>query len=102
VIKELNSGGDDAISYTDFLAATLDGIYCNKDGPCHSAFRVFDRDGDGYISKQELCDILREPSDSQAVAAMIQTADVNLDGFVDYQEFKMMVVKIATQKTRAF
>lgn len=52
-----------------------------------AAFRVFDKDGNGYISSEELRHVmtnLGEKLTDQEVAEMIREADINGDGMVDY------------------
>lgn len=54
------------------------------------AFRVFDKDSNGYISSEELRHVmtnLGEKLTDQEVAEMIREADTNGDGMVDYNEF---------------
>lgn len=54
------------------------------------AFRVFDKDNNGYISADELRYVmtnLGEKLTDQEVAEMIREADMNGDGMVDYNEF---------------
>ncbi|XP_042500980.1 calcium-binding protein CML42-like [Macadamia integrifolia] len=60
------------------------------------AFKVFDEDGDGFISAQELQEVLRklgmpEGGDICRVEKMIFSVDRNLDGRVDFHEFKDMM-----------
>ena len=62
-----------------------------------AAFRVFDKDGNGFISAQELRHVMtslgEKLSDDEA-DEMIREADLNNDGQIDYQEFvKMMTTK---------
>ena len=52
------------------------------------AFRVFDKDGDGYISAAELRHVmanLGEKLTDQEVDEMISEADLDGDGRVDYK-----------------
>lgn len=61
-----------------------------------SAFRVFDKNGDGRISSEELRQVLQglgEPATSDEVDKMIQEADLDGDGYVDYNEFVRMMSK---------
>ncbi|KAK6943308.1 EF-hand domain [Dillenia turbinata] len=60
------------------------------------AFKVFDEDGDGYISAQELQGVLsklglQEANEMDRVQQMIVSADLNHDGRVDFFEFKDMM-----------
>ncbi|KAK2453392.1 putative calcium-binding protein CML25 [Trifolium repens] len=59
------------------------------------AFKVFDLDGDGFITSQELECVLKrlgmwdEEKDSRS---MIYSYDTNLDGKLDFREFKNMML----------
>ena len=54
------------------------------------AFKVFDREGNGYITSQELKHVMLKVADElteEKVDAMIKQADVNGDGQIEYEEF---------------
>ncbi|KAH0989488.1 hypothetical protein GBA52_000971 [Prunus armeniaca] len=60
------------------------------------AFNVFDLNGDGFISCEELESVLRrlgvlEENSSRDCRTMIHVYDTNLDGQLDFQEFKNMM-----------
>ena len=58
------------------------------------AFRVFDTDGDGYITKDELKQVMQQldPDMSDAdIDDMMVEADTNRDGRIDFNEFKKMM-----------
>ena len=61
------------------------------------AFKVFDKDGNGFISAAELRHVmtnLGEKLSDDEVDEMIKEADVDGDGQINYAEFvKMMVAK---------
>ena len=61
------------------------------------AFKVFDRDGDGYVTSHELRSVMTslcEGTTPEEIEEMIKEADIDGDGQVDYQEFvKMMMCK---------
>ena len=62
-----------------------------------AAFKVFDKDGNGFISAAELRHVmtnLGEKLTDEEVDEMIREADVDGDGQVNYDEFvKMMMAK---------
>lgn len=64
------------------------------------AFKVFDEDGDGYISARELQVVLgklglqEEGREMDRVQMMISSVDLNHDGLVDFFEFKDMMRSI--------
>ncbi|KAJ1387361.1 EF-Hand 1, calcium-binding site [Sesbania bispinosa] len=57
-------------------------------------FNVFDLDGDGFISSHELECVLKRLGlwDGKDCRTMIQFYDTNLDGQLDFQEFKNMML----------
>mmetsp|Transcript_32624 Transcript_32624/g.89977 ORF Transcript_32624/g.89977 Transcript_32624/m.89977 type:complete len:150 (-) Transcript_32624:84-533(-) len=61
------------------------------------AFKVFDRDGDGFISAGELCSAMKNLGEcltDAEVDEMIREADMDGDGQINYDEFvKMMMAK---------
>ncbi|KAI9113081.1 hypothetical protein K1719_015606 [Acacia pycnantha] len=61
------------------------------------AFEVFDMDGDGFISSQEVETVLKrlglwDPKSCRDCASMIGVYDSNSDGLLDFQEFKNMML----------
>ena len=59
------------------------------------AFSVFDKDGNGFISADELINAMNNLSGDklteEEAEAMIREADVDGDGQVDYEEFVKMM-----------
>ena len=57
------------------------------------AFKVFDTDGNGYISTDELRDVMQSmEGGSQAdIDAMIKEADASGDGQIDIEEFMQIL-----------
>ncbi|KAH7515140.1 calcium-binding allergen Bet v 3 [Ziziphus jujuba] len=67
-----------------------------EDSDLTEAFKVFDEDGDGYISAHELQVVLgklgfAEGNEIDRVEKMITSVDRNQDGRVDFFEFKDMM-----------
>ncbi|KNZ60324.1 calmodulin [Puccinia sorghi] len=59
------------------------------------AFKVFDKDGNGFISAAELRHVmtnLGEKLSDQEVEEMIREADVDGDGAINYEEFVRMML----------
>ncbi|KAK7275598.1 hypothetical protein RIF29_16717 [Crotalaria pallida] len=58
------------------------------------AFNVFDLDGDGFITSQELECVLKRLGlwDGSDCKTMICSYDTNLDGQLDFEEFKNMML----------
>ncbi|XP_062159089.1 probable calcium-binding protein CML44 [Alnus glutinosa] len=61
-----------------------------------NAFKVFDLNGDGFISCEELQNVLSrlelwDASSGRDCRTMIRVYDTNLDGQLDFEEFKNMM-----------
>lgn len=57
-------------------------------------FRVFDVDGNGLIDREELRKVmssLNESLSEEELDAMIKEADINGDGQISFEEFKIMM-----------
>merc|ERR1719156_148692 len=98
IMEQVDSDGSGVIDYTEFLAATLDKKAYIQEDVCWSAFRVFDRNGDGKISMAELEQVLgsgniEEAMGANAIKDLMKEVDTNGDGEIDFQEFMQMMRK---------
>ncbi|KAK3712658.1 hypothetical protein RRG08_058561 [Elysia crispata] len=61
-----------------------------------AAFAMFDKNGDGHVSKDELIEVMRaagqNPTEAE-VKEMIAEVDNNNNGYVEYAEFEDMMAK---------
>jgi len=83
-ILNLDTDGSGKIDYTEFIAATMAQQTYMKKESMWSAFRTFDKDGDGKITLDELKSLLGERED---LAEMIKEVDLNQDGVISFEEF---------------
>ncbi len=96
IVEGVDADGSGVIDYSEFLAATLDKRLYLQEDICWSAFRVFDRNGDGKISQEELKQVVQQGDVSDAVGAsqigeLLKEIDGNGDGMIDFQEFMLMM-----------
>ena len=80
------------MTYTEFIAATLEKKVYLKKEILFDAFSVLDYDKDGKITKEELMKVLKlQPKEDKFASQLIELADKNKDGFIDYKEFIEMM-----------
>ncbi|KAJ2044017.1 hypothetical protein H4S04_006453 [Coemansia sp. S16] len=95
MINEVDKDGNGTIDFGEFLSLMARQSFDNnEEEELKEAFRVFDKDGNGFISAAELRHALTnlgEKLTQEEVDEMIQEADVNGDGQIDYDEFVKMM-----------
>ncbi|CAF2713015.1 unnamed protein product [Rotaria sp. Silwood2] len=96
VISKVDTDGNGSVDFDEFLTM----MRCRRstgesDTELYQVFRVFDKNRDGYIDKDELYDMLSrlgEHITEEDVKEMIAEADcLDHDGKVSYEEFKAIL-----------
>lgn len=87
IFEALDSNHDEEIYYTDFLAAMVSTRIEVHDGLLKQAFARFDIDRSGYITADNLKDILGDACEGLDVSQLLKEADLLNDGRISYPEF---------------
>lgn len=99
IMAGLDTDESGAIDYTEFIAATISQKQYLKKEVLWAAFRVFDRDGDGFITKAELGCLLKEDPDIALIQSMMSEVDTDGDGSISFEEFCHMMGQEAQKKS---
>lgn len=90
-------GNNDQIDFKQFMSLMLKKTKINEEDDYIDCFKVFDRDGNGLITTDELKLVLGslgEKLSDDEIEMMIQKADRSGNNAVNYQDFvKMMINK---------
>ncbi|KAJ6218910.1 hypothetical protein RDWZM_004722 [Blomia tropicalis] len=91
MVTMVDQDGNGTIEFNEFLHMMSKKMKeTDKEEELKEAFRVFDRNGDGFISAPELRLVmtnLGEKLTDEEVEDMIKEADLDGDGLVNYDEF---------------
>jgi len=103
MFKRVDYDNTGYIEYSEFVIATMNEKDLLSNDKLKHAFNIFDADGSGYISKDELVGVLTyfetvdRDLDSDAINRIVQQVDGDDDGLIDYEEFTAMMFKTAEE-----
>ena len=89
-VLDLDGNGD--ISYNEFLTSIIDSKKFITNDRLDKAFKLFDKDGNGKLSIDEIRAVFG--GDEKKWKQIIQEIDVNADGEIDFEEFKMLMTGV--------
>lgn len=91
LIAEVDKNGNQRLDFQEFVAFMSKHWHeRDQEAELRDAFRLFDRDNSGYITINELKQVMinmGEKLNQEELEDMMREADVNRDGKLDYQEF---------------
>ena len=91
IFKSIDTDNSGAIEYTEFISACIEkNIYLNKE-KLKEAFKLFDADGSGKISRAEIQKVLHIEKQSKEIDNIMKKHDTNKDGEIDFEEFLNMM-----------
>ncbi|PVF96648.1 putative calmodulin [Serendipita vermifera] len=95
MINEVDVDGNGTIDFKEFLTMMAKKLKdTDREEEIRQAFKVFDQNGDGYVTTKELAAVMRnlENLTDLELGQMMQEADKNGDGKIDYSEFIAMML----------
>ncbi|XP_058079618.1 probable calcium-binding protein CML25 [Magnolia sinica] len=97
MVREVDSDGDGFIDLNEFIELNTTGVDSSAVlEDLRNAFLIFDLDGNGSISPEELQRVLRSLGDESSMAEcrkMIRGVDCDGNGLIDFEEFKIMMTR---------
>ncbi|KAJ1414875.1 EF-Hand 1, calcium-binding site [Sesbania bispinosa] len=101
-IVELREGGNGLIEFSEFVALVAPELLPAKspytEEQLRQLFRMFDRDGNGFITTAELAHSMAKIGHALTVeelTGMIKEADTDGDGMINFHEFAHAITSAA-------
>jgi calcium-dependent protein kinase len=95
MFAKVDADGSGEIEYSEFVVATLNEKNLLSNNKLQTAFKMFDKDGGGSISIEEIKQVLSfgQNLDDDVVQQIISQVDANGDGEISYDEFSTMMLQ---------
>merc|ERR1711992_195598 len=97
LVVEYDVNGDGTIDFDEFCEMMLrTSSDIDRKVEIREAFKIFDRDGNGFIDAKELKDVVTRMGECLTAAEadeFLQEADTNGDGKLDYSEILNMMLR---------
>jgi calcium-dependent protein kinase len=87
IFNSIDTEHTNHISYTEFLAATIGRRLWLSRERIKDAFARLDVEGTGYITRENLKQLMGDDFTPEKVELMMKEADTKGDGFIDFEEF---------------
>lgn len=98
LFNSIDTNQTGSLSYSEFLAATMRRKMFLDEERLIEAFDRLDVDGNGYLEIDDFKRLMGEEFQQEEVEEMIRSADKNVDGKIDFDEF-MQMMRDAYQRT---
>ncbi|KAK3581616.1 hypothetical protein CHS0354_017505 [Potamilus streckersoni] len=97
IFNKADTDGNGKIDFQEFITLMISNTkdICGEEA-LREAFRIFDKDGDGSLSSDELRRVMTSMGDKftdAEVDEMVREVDMDGDGHVNYEEFVTMMTK---------
>ena len=93
IMNEVDIDKSGTIDYNEFVLAAINKQKLLNKEKLEATFKMFDREGSGSISGDEIRSVLGKTVDSKVLDEMIKEVDTNGDGEISLVEFKEMMLK---------
>ena len=96
IFEEIDFNNDGSINFSEFLTVNMKKEKITNEDMLIKAFKMFDLDGNGYITIEELKETI--PIEIQNTSQWLEiVGEVDQDGDcqISFEEFKLMMEKVA-------
>ena len=96
MFDKVDADGSGSIDYSEFVVATMNEKNMLSNNKLQTAFKMFDKDGGGSISTDEIKQVLSfgQNLDEKVIAEIIKQVDANGDGEISFEEFAEMMKSV--------
>ncbi|XP_075246418.1 neo-calmodulin-like isoform X2 [Convolutriloba macropyga] len=98
MLKKVDKNGNQEVEFSEyvFLYRRHEQEMTRAFNDLKYAFEIMDEDGNGFVTLEELKEAMvkfGQPMDDKELETLVQTADANKDGKIDYVEFARLLLE---------
>lgn len=95
ILKQADTDGNGELEYSEWVIATADKRKLLTEERLNTAFKMFDKDGGGSISADEIKQTLGvgKNIDEKVWTEVLKESDPDGNGVISFSEFKTMMMK---------
>lgn len=83
------------IDYSEWIVAAISDTALTSTDKLQLAFKMFDKDGSGLISANEITNVLKiDDEHTEEIEYLLSNVDTNGDGEISFEEFCLMMKKL--------
>lgn len=94
IFEEVDIDKNGTIDYNEFVLASMNSKNLVDKARLENTFKMFDKDGNGSISADEIKAVLGQSIDPKLISEMISEVDEDGNGEIDLEEFKNMMANL--------
>ena len=91
IFRSIDTDHSGSIEYTKFVAANMDKNLYLDTARLKDAFKLFDLDQNGKISKENIKDVLKIKEGDSELTNLFEKYDIDKDGQLSFDEFENMM-----------
>ena len=101
LVEQLDTNGDGKIDYSEFITAAVNRARLLNSQNLEIAFKMFDVDGNGKISKDELRSVFHggNEEDEALWQGIIEEVDRDNDQMISHDEFLLAMEEVITHRS---
>ncbi|MCQ2821129.1 MAG: protein kinase [archaeon] len=94
IFNNIDTDKNGTIDYNEFVVASIGKQKLLNNARLEETFKMFDKDGNGSISREEIKMALGNSMDEKTLEDLIKEVDTNGDGEISLKEFKDMMISL--------
>ncbi|CAD8053433.1 unnamed protein product [Paramecium sonneborni] len=100
LFPQLDANKSGKVDFSEFISASINRDKTLSKKKIEQSFKLFDLDGNGYITKQEINELFGNEIDEKMWEDILKDCDINQDGMISLNEFITLLESTIQQNSK--